>query len=165
MLLWHKDYCELEANENLQVQKEPSQSILYQTKSRNLSEMKTAINRLSQRTFMAKKKMESWCQDGPRKMTHILYRFSKYIYLSIYFLMLEASKTLLFLPVTSLWIYYSLWRCYPSPSANHSFKLLIMWGFFCMMCNAPIDKLFFSCYSVLFSFFCQSNFQGPREWN
>ena len=69
MSLCPKDNFELEANGNQQKQNEAFQSFPYLYKRRQFWEMRTAINPLSQASFMTMKKMESQHQNGPEKVT------------------------------------------------------------------------------------------------
>ena len=69
MSLWHKDHFELEANGNQKKQNEAFQSFPYLYKRRQFWEMRTAINPVSQASFMTMKKMESQHQNGPEQVT------------------------------------------------------------------------------------------------
>lgn len=71
MPLWYKDYFELEANESQQIQKE-SRNFPDVTKSRSFWEMRTAINPLSQASFMVMKKTETRLWDGPVQTNPLL---------------------------------------------------------------------------------------------
>ena len=66
--IWQKDCLELRYLRFNRSGRKPSQISLYLTKSRNSWEIRTTIYPLSQGSFMATKKRESWHQDGPTQI-------------------------------------------------------------------------------------------------
>lgn len=62
---WHKDYFELEANENWQVQKDTFQELPLPDKKQKLLRNESCHNSPSQGSFMAMKKTESQHRYGP----------------------------------------------------------------------------------------------------
>lgn len=117
------DYFRLEATEIQQVEKEAFLELPFLTRSRNLREMRTAINSLSLGQFYCREKMQSQHQHGPAQTlpsSHYLPLVFPHIYLPS---CPWKLKTLLFLS-TSPQMYCSLLKMDYKPLG-----LMSLWGF------------------------------------
>ena len=121
--IWQKDCLELRYLRFNRSGRKPSQISLYLTKSRNSWEIRIVINPLCWGSFMAMKKTESWHQDLPAHMTHYLPLVPPYIYLPTADTF-RSLKPFSFVLLLLLRFIVSFWRCYISPSSDHS-ELLI----------------------------------------
>lgn len=113
MLLWHKDYFELEAMRIDRCRKMSSWNFLFLNKSRNFWKKRTAINPPSWGSFMATK-TES--QDAPAQRNLILLVSSIYLH----------SQGLQLLFLCQIPTHHCLLKCYICPNSNHPFELLFI---------------------------------------